>query len=42
MIKLMIADHHAIMRKGLKQLFALDGDMQAWPKRKTLPDCLNE
>jgi len=28
MIRLMIADDHAIMREGLKQLFALAGDLQ--------------
>lgn len=28
MIRLMIADDHAIMREGLKQLFALTGDLQ--------------
>ncbi|MCJ8207938.1 response regulator transcription factor [Pseudomonas sp. RGM2987] len=28
MIQLMIADDHAIMREGLKQLFALAGDLQ--------------
>jgi DNA-binding NarL/FixJ family response regulator len=28
MIRLMIADDHAIMREGLKQLFALVGDLQ--------------
>lgn len=42
MIKLMIADDHATMHEGLKQLFALAGDVQAWPKRKTAPGCLNE
>lgn len=35
MIKLMIADDHAVMLEGFKQLFALPGDVQAWPQRKT-------
>ncbi|HSX87182.1 MAG TPA: hypothetical protein VLG17_04175 [Pseudomonas sp.] len=34
MIKLMIADDHAVMCEGVKQLFALPGDVQAVAEAK--------
>ncbi|WP_256360522.1 response regulator transcription factor [Methylomonas koyamae] len=39
MIRLVIADDHAIVRSGLKQLFALNADIEISGEAKTANNC---